>query len=252
MSHNVWQAVICKLTASPTVRDNFMYRIDEMSQLDKWTSVDNYIEDLLVPADQVLNQVLDTNLRAGLPAINVSPSQGKFLQILARSIRAKRILEVGTLGGYSTVWLARALPEGGRLITLEIDPNYAEVAKENVKQAGLSDIVDVRLGKAIELLPVLESEQNEPFDFIFIDADKQNNPAYFQWALKLSQPGSLIIVDNVIRAGAVTDEDSADPQVQGVRSLNALMSKESRIVVTEIQTVGSKGYDGFAIALVIA
>lgn len=215
-----------------------------------WTAVDNYISDLLVRPDPVLEAALESSRAAGLPAINVSPPQGKLLHLLARTQGARTILEIGTLGGYSTIWLARALPKDGRLITLEADPKHAEVARANIARAGLSDVVDVRVGRALETLADLLAEKRGPFDLVFIDADKTGYPAYFVWALKLSHRGTMIIADNVVRQGAVADPASADPNVQGVRQFNALLAAESRVSATVIQTVGSKGYDGFAIAVV--
>lgn len=215
-----------------------------------WTSVDKYITDLLVPADPALDAALEASDAAGLPQIAVAPNQGKLLQLLARLQGAKKILELGALGGYSTIWLARALPADGRLISLEADPKHAEVARANVKRAGLAEIVDVRLGRALDTLPQLVAEGAGPFDLVFIDADKQNIPAYFAFSLKLSHRGSLIIVDNVVRKGVVIDDKSADPDVQGVREFNRLLAAEPRVSATEIQTVGSKGHDGFALALV--
>jgi predicted O-methyltransferase YrrM len=204
----------------------------------------------MLSPDVVLSQALRDADSAGMPPINVSPTQGQFLQILARSINARRILEIGTLAGYSTIWMARALPVHGRLITLEIDPKHAAIASANIERAGLSDRVDVRLGPALETMPRLAEEAQEPFDFVFIDADKQNIPAYFEWAIRLSRPGSVIIVDNVVRDGAVVDASSTDPGVQGVRALNELIRDSGRVAATTVQTVGIKGYDGFTIALV--
>ncbi|MEH2315966.1 O-methyltransferase [Nostoc sp.] len=215
---------------------------------EQWTAVDRYFTDLLVPPDPALDAALQTSAAAGLPPHNVSPNQGKLLLLLAQIQRARTILEIGTLGGYSTIWLARALPSDGRLITLEADPKHAEVARANI--AGLSDIVDLRLGQALSTLPQIAAEGNSPFDLIFIDADKPNNPHYLAWALKLSRRGSLIIADNVVRNGAVIDQSSSDPSVLGVRRFNELLASEPRVSATAIQTVGSKGYDGFAIAIV--
>jgi predicted O-methyltransferase YrrM len=215
-----------------------------------WTAVDRYITDLLVPPDPALDGALEASAAAGLPPINVAPNQGKLLWLLARLQGARTILEIGTLGGYSTIWLARALPAGGRLITLEIDPKHAEVARASIARAGLAGVVELRLGRALDTLPQLAAQGRGLFDLIFIDADKPNNPDYFAWALKLSRRGSLIIVDNVVRDGAVADAASSDPSVQGVRRLNELLAAEPRVSATAIQTVGSKGYDGFAIALV--
>jgi predicted O-methyltransferase YrrM len=220
-----------------------------MSQ-DKWTAVDRYIAQMLIPADAALESALAASEAASLPPINVSPNQGKLLQLLARSQDAQQILEIGTLGGYSTIWLARGLAADGRLITLEADPNHAAVARANIANAGLDAVVELRLGLALETLPKLAAEGRGPFDLIFIDADKPSNPEYFAWALKLSRRGSLIIVDNVVRGGAVIDAASSDTAIQGVRRLNELLAAETRVSATAIQTVGSKGYDGFAIALV--
>jgi predicted O-methyltransferase YrrM len=215
-----------------------------------WTAVDRYINEKIVHPDPVLDAALEASTAAGLPAISVTPNQGKLLQLLARLQGARKILEIGTLGGYSTIWLARALPADGHLITLEADPNHARVASANIARAGLSKVVDLRLGRALGTLPQLAAEGKGPFDFIFIDADKENNADYFSWAMQLSRPGSLIIVDNVIRKGAVVDAASTDPDVQGVRKLNDLLAVEKGVSATAIQTVGSKGYDGFTLALV--
>jgi predicted O-methyltransferase YrrM len=219
---------------------------------DQWTAVDRYLTDLFVPPDPALEAALQASAAAGLPAINVSPNQGKLLQLLARAQGARAILEIGTLGGYSTIWLARALPEGGRLITLESDPKHAVVARANLARAGLAGVVELRLGPALETLPRLAAEGRGPFDLIFIDADKPGYPDYLAWALKLSRRGSLIIADNVVRGGAVADAASDDPRVQGVRRFSELLAAEPRVSATAIQTVGSKGYDGFAFALVTA
>ena len=218
----------------------------------QWTDVDRYLNDLLVPAEPALDAALNASHEAGLPAIAVTPNQGKLLHVLARSIAARNILEIGTLGGYSTIWLARALPEGGRLVTLEADAGHAAVAQANLARAGLADIVEVRIGRALDSLSQLMAEQRGPFDLIFIDADKPSNAEYFAWALRLSRRGTLIIVDNVVRAGAVADADSRDPSVLGTRRFLDILAAEPRVSATAIQTVGSKGYDGFAIALVIA
>jgi predicted O-methyltransferase YrrM len=224
------------------------------SQMTKeiWTTVENYICGELVPSDPALEAALSSAEAAGMPTINVSPNFGKVLHILARTVSARNILEVGTLAGYSTIWLARALQPGGRLITLEFDPKHAEIARANLGRAGLSDIVEVRLGKALETLPKLAAEKRGPFDLIFIDADKASNADYFQWALKLARIGSLIIVDNVVRDGQVADAKSTDPNILGVRRLNDLLSKETRATSSAIQTVGSKGYDGFSLSIVVA
>ncbi|AUX31769.1 MULTISPECIES: O-methyltransferase [Sorangium] len=219
---------------------------------EQWSAVDRYITDLLVPPDAALDAALEASAAAGLPPINVAPNQGKLLHLLARIHGARAILEIGTLGGYSTIWLARALPAGGRLITLESEPKHAEVARANLDRAGLADRVELRLGRALDTLPKLAAEGRGPFDLIFIDADKPSNPDYFAWALKLSRRGSVIVVDNVVRSGAVVDPESADPNVQGVRRLYELLAAERRVSATAIQTVGAKGHDGLAIALVTA
>jgi len=215
-----------------------------------WTAVDRYFSDLLSPNDPALEGALKASAAAGLPEIQVAPNQGKLLNMLATVRGARSILEVGTLGGYSTIWLARALPEGGRLITLEFDPRHAEVARANIARAGLAEIVEVRLGRALETLPKVAAESHGPFDLVFIDADKENIPDYFTWSLKLTRPGSLIIVDNVVRGGAVIEPRSEDPSVQGVRKFLTMLAAEKRVTSTAVQTVGIKGYDGLAIALV--
>jgi predicted O-methyltransferase YrrM len=212
-----------------------------------WTAVDRYVTDLLVPSDTALEAALQASADAGLPAIAVSPNQGKLLMIMAQMIGARRILEIGTLGGYSTIWLARGLAPGGRLITLEADPKHAGVARANIARAGLGDVVEVRVGKALDTLPLLEG----PFDLIFIDADKVTYPEYLSWAVKLSRSGSVIIADNVVRKGAVIEADSTDANVQGVRRFNEILAADKRVSATAIQTVGSKGYDGFTVARVL-
>lgn len=217
-----------------------------------WSAVDRYINDLFARQDDALTASLQASEAAGLPRISVSPSQGKLLELLARVQGACNILEIGTLGGYSTIWLARGLLAGGRLITLEADPKHAEVARANITRAGLADVVTLRLGRALDTLPQLAAESRGPFDLIFIDADKQNYPGYFVWALKLSRRGTLIIADNVVRDGEVVNANSDDPNVQGVREFNQLVASEPRVSATAIQTVGSKGYDGIAIVLVTA
>lgn len=217
---------------------------------DLWTEVDQYFSHKLIPSDPILESALEDSVTAGLPAIAVSPNQGKLLQILAQITGARSILEIGTLGGYSTIWLARALPVGGRLITLEVDPKHAEVAKANVSRAGLKEVVDVRIGDALTTLPKIAAEERGPFDLIFIDADKEHIPEYFDWALKLARAGTLIIVDNVVRDGGVIDPDSTDPRIQGVRRFVEQLRTTSGARGTAIQTVGVKGYDGFAIVLV--
>jgi len=219
---------------------------------DQWTEVDQYFSERLLPNDPILESVLESSVSAGLPAIAVSPNQGRLLQLLAQILGARAILEIGTLGGYSTIWLARGMRAGGHLITLEVDPKHADVARLNISRAGLQKSVDVRQGAALETLPQLSAEKRGPFDLIFIDADKPNIPAYFEWALKLSRPGTLIIVDNVVRSGAVVDAESTDPSVQGVQRFVEQVTAQSRASGTVIQTVGIKGYDGFAILLVDA
>jgi predicted O-methyltransferase YrrM len=214
-----------------------------------WTAVDDYITGLVVPADPVLDAAQEASTAAGLPAISVSAAQGKFLHLLARIHGARRILEIGTLGGYSTIWMARALPPDGRLISLEFDPKHAEVARANIARAGLSDRVEVRVGRAIDALPGLAKEG--PFDLVFIDADKPSTTDYFDWALKLSRRGTVIIVDNVVRDGKVaTPAGDGDESVEGMRKFMAALAVERRVSATALQTVGAKGYDGFAIAIV--
>jgi predicted O-methyltransferase YrrM len=218
---------------------------------EQWSQVDEYIVKSLLPSDAALDAALRASSEAGLPAINVAPNQGKFLSLLASIQGARSILEIGTLGGYSTIWLARALPSGGRLVSLELDPKHAEVARQNLTRAGVGELVSIRVGRALDTLPALAGEGAGPFDFVFIDADKQSIPEYFQWALKLTRAGSVIVVDNVVRRGAVIDASSTDANVQGVRRFNELLSKTSGVSATEIQTVGSKGYDGFALIRVL-
>jgi predicted O-methyltransferase YrrM len=222
-----------------------------MSQ-ERWAAIDQYVTDLLVPRDPALEAAEQAIQGAGLPPISVAPNQGKLLHILARLMGARTMLEIGTLGGYSSIWLARALPADGRLITLEIDPRHAEVARANIQRAGLSNQVEVRVGRAVDSLARLAEEQAAGFDLVFIDADKPSNPEYLAWALKLTHPGSLIVVDNVIRGGAVLDGASKDPDVIGVRRFNEMLAAEPRLSATELQTVGMKGHDGLAIALVVA
>ncbi len=221
-----------------------------MSQ-DQWTAVDRYLSDLVVRPDPTLDSALAAIDAAGLPAISVSPGQGKLLHLLARVQGARRILEVGTLGGYSTIWLARALPADGRLVTLEIDPRHAAVARANLERAGVTGVVELILGPALETLPRLAADGRGPFDLMFIDADKPSNPDYFAWALRLSRRGSLIVIDNVVRGWAVIDPADHDPKVQGVRRVLEMLAAEPRVSATAIQMVGSKGYDGFAVALVV-
>lgn len=218
--------------------------------LKAWSAVDSYIAENLLPADTVLEAALRSNRSRGLPEIDVSPAQGKLLYLLAKLNSAKRILEVGTLGGYSTIWLARALPKGGRVVTLELEQHHADVARINFKMAGLSERIDLRVGPALKSLEAIGREKAEPFDLVFIDADKPNNPNYLDWAMRLSRPGTVIVCDNVIRDGAVIDERSGDPNVEGARAAFSFMAKHERLEATAIQTVGAKGYDGFAIAIV--
>lgn len=212
-----------------------------------WTSVEEYVDGLLIPADPVLEAVRKASEDAGLPVIAVTASQGRLLHLLAKMLGARRILEIGTLGGYSAIWMARALPEDGRLVTLEFDPKHFAVAQKNIARAGLSERVDQRLGAALETLPVLAAEGAGPFDFVFIDADKENSAPYFEWAVRLSRPGTVIVVDNVVREGEVADAESTDAMVQGIRRLNEAVAAESRVTATTVQTVGSKGYDGFTL-----
>lgn len=220
-----------------------------MSQM-IWSDVDDYIVGSLIPHDRVLEAVLKANRDNGLPPIDVSPAQGKLLNLLVRMSNARLVLEIGTLGGYSTIWMARGLPRGGRLVTLESEVLHATVARENIALAGLADQVEVRVGRAIDTLPHLHAEGLYPFDLIFIDADKPSNAAYLDWAVRLSRPGTVIIVDNIIRNGSVTDPLSGDRSVQGAREAFAHMGASHRISATALQTVGSKGYDGFAIGIV--
>jgi predicted O-methyltransferase YrrM len=215
-----------------------------------WSAVDRYITDHLIPADPALDAALSASAAAGLPAISVSPAQGKMLHLLAAIRGARNILEIGTLGAYSTIWLARALPPGGRLVTLEMNPGHAELARANLEGAGLQDVADVRLGPALETLPALEREGKGPFDFVFIDADKASIPAYFSWAIRLGRVGTVIVVDNVIRKGALIDPSNQDPNVVGVRRFHEALAAEPRVSATTVQTVGSKGYDGFTLAVI--
>lgn len=227
-----------------------------------WTAVDQYINQMLAESDPALETALAESQKAGLPAINVAPNQGKMLHVLARAVLLTRsaaggdgaspgsILEIGTLGGYSTIWLARAFPRGGRLITLEAEAKHAEVARANIARAGLSDVVELRLGRALDTLPVLAGEGQGPFDLIFIDADKPSYAEYFTWAVRLSRPGTLIVADNVVRKGAVADASTTDPLVQGIRRFNERVAADTRVRATAVQTVGSKGYDGFSLIVV--
>jgi predicted O-methyltransferase YrrM len=217
---------------------------------DQWTAVDDFFDGLLVPPDPVLEGALRAAAEAGLPPIHVAPNHGQLLSILARAIGARTILEIGTLGGYSAIWLGRALPPDGQLITLEADPHHAEVARDNIARAGLTEVVDVRVGQALDTLPQLVTEGCDPVDLTFIDADKPSIPQYFEWALRLSRRGSLIVVDNVVRGGRVADAASDDPGVIGVRRLNEMVAAEPRVSAVALQTVGRKGYDGLTIVLV--
>jgi predicted O-methyltransferase YrrM len=221
-----------------------------MTGQDQWSAVDSYIADLFLAPDPALEAALTSSTAAGLPTISVSPTQGKLLHLLARVQGARRILEIGTLGGYSTIWLARALPADGRLISLEVDLKHAEVAHANLARAGLSSIVEIRLGAALDTLPKLVSEGRGPFDLVFIDADKPGYANYLKWSLKLARQGTLIIADNVVRKGAVADPESTDENVLGIRKFNEVLAAEKRVTTTVIQTVGSKGYDGLALILV--
>lgn len=216
---------------------------------DQWTAVDRYFDGLFAPPDAALDAALKATSDAGMPLINVAANQGKLLQLLTRLVGARRILEIGTLGGYSAIWMARALPPDGRLISLEVNPAHAEVARANIARAGLSDKVEVRLGSAHDSLPQLAEQGVGPFDLVFIDADKASTPTYLTWALKLTKPGSLILIDNVVRDGAVADAASANPDVQGIQQGLAMLASDPRISATALQTVGVKGYDGLAIAL---
>jgi predicted O-methyltransferase YrrM len=214
-------------------------------------AVDEYLNALFAPHDEALASALGASTEAGLPEIQVSPTQGKLLHLLARLRPARAILEIGTLGGYSTIWMARALPPGGRLVTLEFDPKHAAVARANLERAGVSERVEIRVGPALDLLPNVEAEGLGPFDLVFIDADKENNPGYLEWALRLTRPGSLIVLDNIVRSGGVLDASSADASVRGTRRALDMMATDPRLAATALQSVGQKGWDGLAIALVV-
>lgn len=216
-----------------------------------WTNVDSYFSRALIKADKTLDSAIKANRKADLPPIDVTPLQGRFLEVLVRAAAARRVLEIGTLGGYSTLWLARSLPADGLVVTLEIDPRHAAIAQKNIEKAGLAGRVNLHVGPAAETLASMAAEPVAPFDFIFIDADKAGYPEYLKWSLKLSRPGSLIVADNVVRGGKVIDPASPDPNIQGVRRFTRLLAAEPRLASTVLQTVGDKGYDGFAMAVVL-
>jgi predicted O-methyltransferase YrrM len=218
---------------------------------DIWKAVDRFFGEALISADPILEEALSTNRRAGLPEIDVTPLQGRFLEVMVRATGARRVLEIGTLGGYSPIWLARAVPDEGVVVTLELEPKHAEVAKANLANAGVASRVDVRVGPAVKTLAALAAEPAAPFDFIFIDADKAGYPEYLDWSLKLSRAGTLIVADNVVRDGKVIGPDNPDPNIQGVRRFTDLLASEPRISATVLQTVAAKGYDGFAMAVVL-
>ncbi|HEY2861365.1 MAG TPA: O-methyltransferase [Terracidiphilus sp.] len=216
-----------------------------------WADVDRYLGDLLAPHDAALDRALGANHEGGLPPIDVPPLLGKFLEVTMRMIGARRVLEIGTLGGYSTIWMARALPSGGRLITLELEPKNAGIARANLEAAGVSDRVEIRIGKALDTMQALHADGAEPFDLIFIDADKENMPAYLEWSLKLAHPATVIVGDNVVRDGKVVDPNHSDPNVRGVQHFLEMMAKDPRLSVTAIPTVGARGFDGFSVAVVL-
>ena len=220
------------------------------AEVEKWIEVDKFFSDAFIGPDRVLESALESSRVAGLPPISVSPNQGRLLELLARTLDARSILEIGTLGGYSTIWLARGMRPGGRLITLEADPAHAAVARGNIARARLESMVELRLGSASDTLPQISAEGLGPFDLIFIDADKKSIPSYFEWALRLSRPGGIIIVDNVVRDGRVVDSESDDPDIQGVRRFLEMVGENATVSGTAIQTVGLKGWDGFAIVRV--
>jgi predicted O-methyltransferase YrrM len=221
-----------------------------MSQ-ELWTAVDQYINNIAIGRDAALEAASEAAVAAQLPPISVTPAHGKLLHLMARAQSARRILEIGTLAGYSTIWLARAVPPGGRVVTLEANAMHADIARANLTRAGVADRVDIRLGKALETLPQLAVEKQDPYDFVFIDADRMNLTEYFDWAVKLAHAGSVIIVDNVVRKGGVIDASSEDPNIKGVRRFAERLLSDSRVTATIVQTVSAKGYDGFAMALVI-
>jgi predicted O-methyltransferase YrrM len=217
---------------------------------DSWAAVDEFVAATIAPDDEVLSHAVERCEAAGMPSIQVSPPQGKLLALLVQAIGASTVLEFGTLGGYSSIWIGRALPQGGRLITLEADPGHAEVARQNIAEAGLSELVDLRVGPALETLTALESEGAGPFDLVFIDADKIHTPEYFAWSLDRTRPGGLIIADNVVRGGTLAEADSGDPTIEAQRRLHEWLAGEDRVSATTIQTVGIKGHDGFTLGLV--
>jgi len=217
---------------------------------ERWTEVDEFISGSLGLGDEVLEAAVRAGIEAGMPEIQVSPPQARMLEILARAVGARRVLEFGTLAAYSTIWLARALPEGGRVVTLEANPGYAEVARDNLERAGLADVVDLRVGPALEVLPKLEAEGAGPFDLVFIDADKVHTPDYFAWSLDHVRPGALIVADNVVRGGTLAEPDSGDATIEAQRHLHTTIAADPRVTATTIQTVGSKGHDGFTLAIV--
>jgi predicted O-methyltransferase YrrM len=219
--------------------------------MDTWQQTDDHLTDLFGLEDDVLRAALDATIAAGLPQIQVSAVLGRFLQLQARAIGARRILEIGTLAGYSTIWMARALPADGSLITLELDPRHAEVARSNLARAGLDVVAEVRVGPAMDSLAAMAEQGVEPFDLVFIDADKEAYPEYLEWSIRLAHPGSLIIADNVVRGGQIVDGASKDARVQGIRAFNAKLAADPRLLAGIVQTVGSKGHDGMALALVL-
>ena len=220
--------------------------------MDRWFAVDDHIVDLFDLDDDVLRSAVEASLAADMPQIQVSAALGRFLNLQARALGARRILEIGTLAGYSSIWLARALPRDGRLVTLELSTKHAEVARGNLAMAGLGEVAEVRVGPASESLAALVAEKVEPFDMVFIDADKEGYPDYLEWSLRLSRPGTLIVADNVVRGGAIIDADHADSRVHGIRQFNEMLARDPRVDATIMQTVGAKGYDGIAFCLVLA
>ena len=215
---------------------------------ESWSVIDAYLNGVLLPPDPIADAILAANAQAGLPAIDVSPTQGRLLQLLVRMSGARRVLEVGTLGGYSTMWIWRGLPEDGTVVTLEVNEAHARVARANLDRAGVGNLVDIRVGPALETLPTLAD--SDPFDFVFLDADKRNNPRYLEWALKLTHPGSVLVCDNVVRSGDVADPDVADADARGTREFLETLGSDPRLEATALQTVGIKGWDGFALAVV--